>query len=51
MNSGLPYLAMASSKASTQKPASSVFDNRHASTLRRLVTTQRLKRDRGLERI
>jgi len=34
MISGLPYLAMASFKASTQKLASSVFDNRHASTLR-----------------
>jgi hypothetical protein len=34
MISGLPYLAMASFKASAQKLASSVFDNRYASTLR-----------------
>ena len=34
MISGLPYLAMASSSASTQKLASSVFDSRQASTLR-----------------
>jgi len=34
MISGLPYLARASFKASTQKLASSVFDNRQDSTLR-----------------
>jgi endonuclease/exonuclease/phosphatase (EEP) superfamily protein YafD len=34
MISGLPYLARASLKASTQKLASSVFESRHASTLR-----------------
>jgi len=31
---GLPYWAMASFKASIQKLASSVFESRHASTLR-----------------
>ena len=34
MISGVPYLAMASSSASTQKLASSVFDNRQDKTLR-----------------
>jgi hypothetical protein len=32
--SGFPYLAIASSKASTQKLASSVFDSRQDNTLR-----------------
>jgi len=34
MISGLPYLVMASFKASTQNLASSVFESRHASTFR-----------------
>ena len=32
--SGLPWLAIASSRAATQKSASIVFDRRQASTLR-----------------
>jgi hypothetical protein len=34
MISGAPYLVVASFRASTQKSASSVFDIRHAKTLR-----------------
>ena len=34
MISGLPYLAMAAFKASTQKLASNVFESRQARTLR-----------------